>query len=387
MIDTTMGQRITRQRKKLGLSQEQLGEQLGVSRQSISRWEADGAVPEIDKLVAMSKLFCVSVGWLLGVEETEQPVQEEPLSEKQLELLDALMQKYHQPEKKGYSWLAMAVAAVAVLISLYALNRMGSIPDYSGQLAGVYLEYSSVHDQMNVLTEKLEQLQQGEQLLGDYALSAKALTDYAGAQITFTGVPNVIQPEEKAWLIALKDGKEVCTQPCYLEGASYRAVFPLSAADGYSYQFLVAYPDGSSRVQSLKKAPREACNLNSELQPSLSTKVQWSGLKNGKLSIDNVSYSVKVPALLYRENDILFTQAYMVLTVDGTEIYRRDMNHGASASSYAGVIYLVDLAAIDMEDGSVVQMDFVHELSNGIKMNIPSIRWKMKDNEIIYEGP
>ena len=48
----TLGQRIQAERKRLGLSQEGLGEALGVTRQAISKWEADGAVPEVDKLVA-----------------------------------------------------------------------------------------------------------------------------------------------------------------------------------------------------------------------------------------------------------------------------------------------------------------------------------------------
>ena len=50
----TLGQRIQELRKKQGLSQEALGEKLGVSRQAISRWEMDGAVPEVDKLIALS---------------------------------------------------------------------------------------------------------------------------------------------------------------------------------------------------------------------------------------------------------------------------------------------------------------------------------------------
>ena len=62
----TIGQRVGQKRKELGLSQEALGEQLGVSRQSIYKWESDAAVPEIDKLIALSRLFGVSVGWLLG---------------------------------------------------------------------------------------------------------------------------------------------------------------------------------------------------------------------------------------------------------------------------------------------------------------------------------
>ena len=59
----TIGQRIAQKRKEQNLSQEALGERLGVSRQSIYKWEADQALPEIDKLVALSKLFGVTVGW------------------------------------------------------------------------------------------------------------------------------------------------------------------------------------------------------------------------------------------------------------------------------------------------------------------------------------
>ena len=65
----TLGQRIQELRKEKGLSQEGLGEQLGVSRQAVSRWEMDGAVPEVDNLIAMSRIFGVSLNDLLQVEE------------------------------------------------------------------------------------------------------------------------------------------------------------------------------------------------------------------------------------------------------------------------------------------------------------------------------
>ena len=67
----TLGQRIQELRKGLGLSQEELGERMGVSRQAISKWEGDQTIPELDNLIALSRLFSLSVGQLLGV---EQPV-------------------------------------------------------------------------------------------------------------------------------------------------------------------------------------------------------------------------------------------------------------------------------------------------------------------------
>ena len=57
-------------RKKSGLSQEQLAEQLNVSRQAISKWESGQSVPESDKLLAISSYFDVSLDYLL--KETEE---------------------------------------------------------------------------------------------------------------------------------------------------------------------------------------------------------------------------------------------------------------------------------------------------------------------------
>ena len=52
-------------RKKCCLSQEQLAEQLGVSRQAISKWESGKAVPESDTLISISKFFKVSLDYLM----------------------------------------------------------------------------------------------------------------------------------------------------------------------------------------------------------------------------------------------------------------------------------------------------------------------------------
>ena len=65
----TIGDRICQKRKETGLSQEALAERLGVSRQSVSKWERGEAVPEGERLAALAALFSVSVDWLLTGEE------------------------------------------------------------------------------------------------------------------------------------------------------------------------------------------------------------------------------------------------------------------------------------------------------------------------------
>ncbi len=70
----TLGERIVHYRKRQGLSQEQLSQRLGVSRQSVSKWERDESLPEADKLPLLAKTLGVSLDALLSGEE-EAPSQ------------------------------------------------------------------------------------------------------------------------------------------------------------------------------------------------------------------------------------------------------------------------------------------------------------------------
>lgn len=60
-----MGQRIVRLRTQAGLSQDALAEQLGVSRQSVSKWETDGSIPDLDRLVRLSEIFGMTLDELV----------------------------------------------------------------------------------------------------------------------------------------------------------------------------------------------------------------------------------------------------------------------------------------------------------------------------------
>lgn len=52
-------------RKQAGLSQEQLADRLGVTRQSVSKWESGTALPELVKLISLSEIFGVSLDYLV----------------------------------------------------------------------------------------------------------------------------------------------------------------------------------------------------------------------------------------------------------------------------------------------------------------------------------
>ena len=78
-----LADKIIQLRKKNGWSQEELAEKLGVSRQAVSKWEGAQATPDLNKLLAMSRLFGVTTDYLLKddmeAEEYAQSTDETPL--------------------------------------------------------------------------------------------------------------------------------------------------------------------------------------------------------------------------------------------------------------------------------------------------------------------
>lgn len=68
----TLGSRLTALRKEKGLTQEQLAEKLGVTNQSVSKWENDINAPDISILIMLADLYDTTVDSLLGREK--QPI-------------------------------------------------------------------------------------------------------------------------------------------------------------------------------------------------------------------------------------------------------------------------------------------------------------------------
>ena len=69
-MEETLGKRISAHRKKLGLTQDKLAEQLGVTAQAVSKWENDLACPDIAMLPKLAEIFGTTTDALLGIEST-----------------------------------------------------------------------------------------------------------------------------------------------------------------------------------------------------------------------------------------------------------------------------------------------------------------------------
>ena len=209
----TTGQRIAAKRRELDLSQEGLGEALGVSRQSIYKWESDSSLPDVDKLVALSRLFHVSVGWLLGVEEDQEEHISNDLSPAQLKLVEEILSRYQQssqltaeqqervselveqkvresrsPRHRRLRYGAACLALLLVLLagrSLFA--RLKELDRQYTDLANSVGNITySVNSQIGSITSRVEEILKSQNsLVADYATNIQS-ADLASNTVTFS---------------------------------------------------------------------------------------------------------------------------------------------------------------------------------------------------------
>ena len=132
-----LADKIMRERKKMGWSQEELAERLDVSRQSVSKWEGGLSAPELAKIIAMSELFGVTTDYLL--KETDVGAPHEDLSDQ------ASVSAEKSPARildenyvNGYlllirnSAVRIAVGVMLCILSPITLILLGGISDFCG---------------------------------------------------------------------------------------------------------------------------------------------------------------------------------------------------------------------------------------------------------------
>ena len=122
----TLSEKIQKLRKERGLSQDQLALELGVSRQSVSKWELGDSTPDIPKILQLADYFQVSTDYLLRdeLDLCHIPQEEEPVPPKK--------NPFHKAFKISL-WITIACCilpfAVALLLRLFspaAGTRLGT---------------------------------------------------------------------------------------------------------------------------------------------------------------------------------------------------------------------------------------------------------------------
>jgi len=268
----TIGSRIARKRKEQGLSQEALGEQLGVSRQAIYKWESDAALPEIEKLIALSRLFNVSVGWLLGVEETAEaadPVRPDAaergdLTETQLKMVEEIVARYlaaqpqpqPQPKKRRTLFkICIAVAGLCLAAGMY--STLTRLDDLNGKYYNLQDAVSgisrTVNSQINGISGRVEEILKAQNALtADYGTKLLA-GDLARNTVTFSAraVPKTYEEGMSAVFVA-DSGDGPAEFPAELApGQAFSGEITTELTDLITLSVVFISPDGTRQTQLL----------------------------------------------------------------------------------------------------------------------------------------
>ena len=120
----TLGEKLSKLRKEYNYTQEQLADILGVSRQSISKWESDIAYPETEKLIELGKLFECSMDYLLKDEVTEKTgasVSESTFTEKVTEISKKVMTDKNKGKAKKILKIIGIILAVFLVVDIISM--------------------------------------------------------------------------------------------------------------------------------------------------------------------------------------------------------------------------------------------------------------------------
>ena len=362
-MNETIGQRISQCRRDAGLSQEALGEKMGVSRQAISKWEADAAIPEIDKLISLSRLFGVSVGWLLGVEE-EVLQNEDPA----LARIEELLRERPQPPKWQTPVLILTAlcALLSLFLSLYTLNRIDA---WDQVIQSIF----SGEDQ-EVLPESA--------LLADAHIHAEPWSDWQGVDLTFTLSPQQYTPEETAQIQVLQSGQILQVLECGYDQGFWVGQVSLPAGQDYEFRFLLTQPDRTQQCCAISAGGM------SDLKALLEYRVQASCgsavIRSGYFTLYDPGFLVQLPPLLEsRSPTPQWDQLDLVWFLNGTEFYRHDYTYYCSAGtmSYYSHGLGVPIETLNSEDKITLYVQARPE--EGPELNQMLLAWQVLEGGTI----
>jgi len=138
-----LAEKIIALRKKNGWSQEELADKMNISRQSVSKWESGGSIPDLDKIIKLSGLFGVSTDYLLK-DELEEISYSETDEDKDAAVKSVSLEEantFMDLTKSTAKWIALGVSIcitspvfLLLLAGLQEYGKLGITEDMAGGL-------------------------------------------------------------------------------------------------------------------------------------------------------------------------------------------------------------------------------------------------------------
>lgn len=322
----TTGEKIAALRREKGLSQEGLGEQLGLSRQAVSKWEADQAVPTMDNLVELSRLFGVPVDTLLRPEE-ELPGRERETPEGVKISAEGLKVSYAPVLTKKTKWFIIALAAlvlVSVLGNFYAMVRVqgmraqiDDLREYIAQLPTM----QAMPDEVGSSTESKSE---------DIADASLEYCTFDGQQylIYVSAMPKLFDETESAQFVLRSEG-----------GSAFYEVSPTAFTGEYTTVLRTSEPDCSvyltltkgDQTRSLLVGECKGLGVLSALDAEVYPEFSWSG---GTLHAFTTNVEVNMQPTFWGERPTSPVSGTAELHIDGQTVEEQSLtytNRGTAA--------------------------------------------------------
>lgn len=382
MDDMTMGQRIAAERKKLGISQEQLGEKTGVSRQAISKWEADGAVPEIDKLIALSRLFGVSVGWLLGVEEKPEQRSDE-LTESQLKMVEEIVKRYQPTSGTSRNLALILVGVIGIAaVCIASLLPKTTSTDYSSQIAGLQANYSGIQSQLSVLSNRIDSfstaIEEANSPLSDYRFYLEPNNEAKAVTVTVQAVPKALIADGEATLYVRLEGSVYKSVPFQWDMNAYTATVDVAYDNGYEYWMTLDVGGGQESVQltnSTAQNPQKEYAITCEVTAGSWTYIADAGVM--KL-IDYDLYLRQPYVTAHADGQWEYAEWVLYHIRDGhSEVLHTDtFLIGGDANFVEGWAHLnADISLPELQEGDRLELRYRAKLDSGHQEDVYAGGW------------
>ena len=322
----TTGEKIAALRRDHKLSQEALGEKLGLSRQAVSKWEADQAVPTMDNLMELSRLFGVPVDTLL---RPDAPFPAPPAEENSTDAPAA-----SETPHKGVSLSRgkiLAIGGAALLCVSLALNAvcLYQIAQLKGEVKALRVQAGNVNTVYYPGTDADT---------GDFAESSEHMTlDPENTEqliVTFSAVPRVASDGETAKFL-LRGGEQ--SWECEAEGdagGGYRGSLTIPMVDEYSVYLVLTDRNGGTRNLLI------ASESDIENRFSIDVHAYWSS-GGPTFSFGKNTFTGRISTYVDAHDaleDTSFT-GRIILYQNGKEIAEQPLEYRSQGGEYGANIY------------------------------------------------
>ncbi|MEG2002638.1 MAG: helix-turn-helix domain-containing protein [Clostridia bacterium] len=347
----TIGEKIYELRKQKGISQEQFGDDLNVTRQTVSRWESDVNIPEMEKINEIARYFSTSTSYLLDVEQdTLDKVANLEETQKMVNSYVAAVnetsKKNSEKQIKTVMQFAVAMVAVLAILIYFAVSLNNKFNNLNHQYNNLQNEISSLQNQIYNInrptqTVESELFSKASVNIGEYDFDANTVDLVANISL------KAFKDNTKLTLSIAFDDKKIKKEFSLENGSLVNGIIKLPINDYYEITATVSNDDGSKNeilppvkyAEENSKISFENIGLYKYQRYAEKNKSEYD--KTGKYPIPTKSYqfSLRFP----KPNDALLTAKEIKVSMYvndkfveyGTLFDLKDYDFGASKPDMA----------------------------------------------------